>query len=205
MSDRVRRRPGGRSSRVRSAVFRAALDLLRTQGLDKLTVAEVAVRAGVHQASLYRRWSTRESLILDALLSTASEQLRVPDTGTLRGDLIAYTTELAAFLATPLGCALERTLASASDDPDTRQTRDQYWNSRRELTRQMITRAIDRGELPDTIDADLALEMILAPLQFKIVFAHEPLDLRLPERLVDMLLDGIRPRPSTQSLQALTP
>lgn len=186
----IRRRPGGRSARVRRAVLDATLDLC-AHGLDALTVADVAARAGVHETSIYRRWGTRENLMIDALLGAADEQLPVPDTGTLRGDLIAYATALATYLTTPLGNALDRALASASDDPATSRTRDRYWDTRYALSREMITRAIDRGELPDTTDPRLALEMLVAPLHFKVVLTREPLAPDLPARLVDALLYGL--------------
>jgi len=64
MSETTRRRPGGRSARVRRAVLDATLELVNAHGLDGVTVAEVAERAGVHETSIYRRWRTREELRL---------------------------------------------------------------------------------------------------------------------------------------------
>ncbi|MDT7746070.1 MAG: hypothetical protein QOE59_5148 [Actinomycetota bacterium] len=186
----VRRRPGGRSARVRAAVLEATLDLLLARGLEGLKVSEIATRAQVHETSIYRRWGTRENLLIDALLD-ATEQLRVPDTGSLRDDLIAYAVDLAQFLATPVGHALERTLAVAGDDPDTRRARDHYWASRYALSKQMITRAVDRGELPDTVDPRLAIEMLVSPVHFRIVLTREPIDARMPALLVDALLGGL--------------
>ena len=170
----VRRRPGGRSARVRAAVLDATLELLLAHELEGLKVSEVAERAQVHETSIYRRWGTRENLLLDALLS-ATEQLQVPDTGSLRTDLTAYATDLAKFLATPVGRALEQTLA-AGDDPETQRARDRYWASRYERSRQMITRAIDRGELPDIVQPRLILEMLVSPVHFRAVLTREPVD-----------------------------
>ena len=190
----VRRRPGGRSARVRAAVLTATLELLRAEGLEGLTVAEVAQRAGVHETSIYRRWGTRENLLIDALLE-ATEQLRVPDTGTLRDDLIAYVADLAAFLASPTGHALEHTLAVAGDDPAMRQARERYWTARTEGSQQMITRAVARGELPATVDPRLAVEMLVSPVHFRVLLTREPIEAGLPARLVDALLAGIAPVP----------
>jgi AcrR family transcriptional regulator len=186
----VRRRPGGRSARVRAAVFDATLELLLAHGLEGLKVSEVAARAEVHETSIYRRWGTRENLLIEALLD-ATEQLWVPDTGSLRDDLIAYVVDLAKFLATPIGHALEHTLAVAGDDPDTRRARDHYWTSRYERSRQMVTRAVERGELPDAVDPRLVIEMLVSPVHFRIVLTREPVDARMPALLVDALLRGI--------------
>ncbi len=191
MSDpEVRRRPGGRSARVRTAVLDATLELLLRHGLEGFRVSEVAERAEVHETSIYRRWGTRENLLIDALLG-ATEQLRVPDTGSLRADLTAYATDLAEFLASPVGHALEHTLAVAGDDPDTRRARDHYWTSRVDRSKQMVVRAIARGELPDTVEPRLVIEMLVSPVHFRIVLTREPIDPGMPARLVDALLGGV--------------
>ncbi|MFC5061675.1 TetR/AcrR family transcriptional regulator [Actinomycetospora atypica] len=193
--EEVRRRPGGRSARVRAAVLDATLELLLAHGLEGLKVVEVAARAGVHETSVYRRWGTRENLLIDAMLA-ATEQLRVPDTGSVREDLTIYVTDLADFLASPVGHALEHTLAVAGDDHDTRRARDEYWATRYAGSRQIITRAVDRGELPDTLDPRLAIEMLVSPVHFRVVLTREPVDEAMPARLVDALLHGIA-RPTT--------
>ena len=187
----VRRRPGGRSARVRNAVLDATLGLLHAHGLDGLTVSEVATRAGVHETSIYRRWGTRENLILDALLVHTEQQLPVPDTGSLRGDLLTYATALAAYLGTPLGNALDHAIASAGDDAETSRARTRYWDTRYEHAGEMITRAMGRGELPDTADPRFVLELLVAPLHFKVLLTREPLDPALPERIVDAILPGL--------------
>ncbi|AIJ23033.1 TetR/AcrR family transcriptional regulator [Amycolatopsis methanolica] len=187
----VRRRPGGRSARVRAAVIEATNQLLLEQGLAGLTVCEVARRAQVNETSIYRRWGTRENLIIDALLADAAEQLPVPDTGSLRDDLIAYATALARYLTSPGGNALDRALASAGDDPATRRLRDQYWDARYAQSGQIAERAIKRGELPGTTEPRFVLEMLVAPLHFRIVLTREPLEPDLPTRIVDALLHGL--------------
>ncbi|WP_037355827.1 TetR/AcrR family transcriptional regulator [Amycolatopsis orientalis] len=204
MSDtEVRRRPGGRAARVRAAVFEATSQLLQEQGLADLKVSEVARRAQVNETTIFRRWGTRENLIIDALLADAAEQLPVPDTGSLRDDLIGYATSLAKYLTSPAGNALDRTLASAGDDPATRRLRDEYWNTRYSHSGQMAARAIQRGELPDGTDPRFVLQMLVAPLHFRIVLTREPLDPELPARIVDTLLSGLgtadSPQPGRQS------
>src|SRR5258708_479650 len=107
----VRRPPGGRSARVRESLLHATLELLRERGLDKLTVADIAERSGVHETSIRRRWGTKEGLICDALLNNSEQYLPIPDTGSLREDLAAFASELAAYLTTPLGKALIHAMA----------------------------------------------------------------------------------------------
>src|SRR5581483_3234924 len=87
--DAVRRRPGGRSARVQVAVFEATFQLLEERGYEGLSMASIAERAAVHETSLYRRWKTKERLVLDAVNHRVAQEIPVPDTGALRSDLIA--------------------------------------------------------------------------------------------------------------------
>jgi AcrR family transcriptional regulator len=187
----VRRRPGGRSARVRESVLDATLALLGERGLDELTVADVAERAGVHETSIRRRWRTKENLICDAMLNHSERSLPIPDTGSLRDDLAAFASELAAYDTTPLGKALLQAMASTGEDPALAEARTAFWRTRYELASAMIERAVARGELPDTVDGQLALEALIAPLHVRTLLTHEPLDDDLPRKLADLMLDGI--------------
>jgi AcrR family transcriptional regulator len=190
----VRRRPGGRSARVRRSVIDATLALLGEGGLEKPTVADIAERAGVHETSIRRRWPTKESLIYDALLNNSEQYLPIPDTGSLREDLTVFASELAAYLATPLGRALLLAMASTAEDPALIEARTAFWQTRYELASAMIERAVARGELPATVDSRLALEALIAPLNFRTLLTDEPPDEDLPRRLADLVLDGIKGR-----------
>lgn len=81
---------GGRSARVRAAVLAATLEAVSHNGADSLSIPDIARTAGVHETSIYRRWGSRENLVLDALLTYSQEQLPIPDTGSLREDLMAF-------------------------------------------------------------------------------------------------------------------
>jgi AcrR family transcriptional regulator len=192
----IRRRPGGRSARVRQAVLEATLHAIRENGVEGVAIADVARRADVHETSIYRRWGTREKLILDALLSFSARQLPVPDTGSLRADLIAFLTELNSYLASPTGSALLRALASASADPNVAAARTAFWQERYELVRTMIDRSVARGEVRPDADRRLILEALIGPLHFRALMVDEPVDSALPASLVDLVLDGVAKRRS---------
>lgn len=192
----VRRRPGGRSARVRRDVLDATMELLLEKGVDRLTVGEVATRAGVHETSIYRRWGTRDKLLIDALLTNSEQHLPIPDTGSLLGDLTAFATELTKYLSDQPGAALTRTMAGASDDPAVEETRNQFWQARMDKASVMITNAIERGELPDTTDPRLALEMLVAPIHFRTLLTHQPLDTTLPRQLAELVVKALGPNTS---------
>ncbi|MDL5156205.1 TetR-like C-terminal domain-containing protein [Actinomycetospora termitidis] len=187
----VRRRPGGRSARVRAAVLDATTEVLLARGLADFRIAAVAAVAGVHETSIYRRWGSRENLLAEALLHASEQHLPVPDTGRLRDDLLAYAAALARFLATPVGRALDQVLALGDDGPAMHDARERFWTERAAGSMRMITRAVERGELPDSVDPRLAIEMLVGPVHFRLLLVREPVDARTLTRLVDTLLHGI--------------
>jgi AcrR family transcriptional regulator len=188
------RRPGGRSARVRAAVIDATLTALRTRGLDDLSITDIAQRAGVHPTTIYRRWGGRSNLALDAVLSGTEAEIPTPDTGSLRGDLLAVVRGIAAFLRTPLGEMVVR-LALRRDLPEYEAARGGYWAQRFRTGAALFERARARGELRANVDPVLALETLIGPMYVRMLMTGEPLDDRLLVRCVDLVLDGIATPP----------
>jgi AcrR family transcriptional regulator len=183
------RRTGGRSARVHAAVLEATADVLFDSGFDALLVREVAERADVHESSIYRRWGTKENLVVDALLSRLGHEVPTPDTGSLREDLLVALRAVKAFLGTPLGenlvrMALRQDIFSKSDHA-------RYWNDRFTRASAMLDRAEARGELRPGIDRFLTIETLIGPLYFRFLLTREPLDEGVLETIVDLVLTGI--------------
>jgi AcrR family transcriptional regulator len=191
------RRTGGRSARVREAVLRATLDALLAGGADDLSIRDVAQRAGVHETSVYRRWGTRANLILDAALSEVEAAVPVPDTGSLRGDLLALLSAIAAFITTPVGQLLLR-LALRDDLPEDRDVRDQFWAERFTTGQTVLQRARERGELRPGVNGQLTIETLLGGLYVRLLLTRESIDAPLTEQLVDLILAGIATPGSTR-------
>nr|WP_296770737.1 TetR/AcrR family transcriptional regulator [Rhodococcus sp. (in: high G+C Gram-positive bacteria)] len=187
----VRRRTGGRSARVREAVLKATLQAVADHGSEAVSVGEIARQAEVHETSIYRRWPTKERLILDALLDYSEAQVPIPDTGSLRNDLAAFATDVVAYLDSPLGKTLVRLMAVAEDDDTLAAGRDQFWESRLESAGAMIERAKNRGEIPADLDAATALELVIAPLHFRSLLTRQPLDRHGIEQMLDVILPGL--------------
>src|SRR5215831_6743378 len=112
-----RRRSGGRSARVRAAVFAAIIHLLQEKGYEALSFSTIAARAGVHETSLYRRWKTKEQLVVDAISSETAKNIPVPNTGALRSDLIQLLQHLRIFLQSSVGQAIVQTAIVAGHAP----------------------------------------------------------------------------------------
>ncbi|MGW5240289.1 TetR/AcrR family transcriptional regulator [Monashia sp. NPDC004114] len=189
-------RPGGRTARTRAAVLDAAAALFVEVPPGDLTVGQIAARAGVNETTIYRKWGTKEALLADVLMTLSSERLMAPDTGSLRGDLVAVIESVAAYLRTPAGYALAY-LAATAEDETSRGLRDAFWADRFERAQVVFDRAEARGEIPDAAIAPLAYEALIGTLHFRILARRSTLEDGVAESLVDLVLDGVmRSRPS---------
>jgi AcrR family transcriptional regulator len=155
----VRRRPGGRSARVAAAVHEAVDALLTEAGPGGFTVADVARRADVNPTSIYRRWGSLEAVILDVEAARLSDISPLPDTGTLRGDLLTYAHAVAADIARPGRLAFLQALIGARDLSD--EKRSAPLLARGEQLQELLDRARDRGE--PARDYTAIVDCILAP------------------------------------------
>jgi AcrR family transcriptional regulator len=171
--------------------LKAALDAVAEHGADTVSISEIARQADVHETSIYRRWPTKEHLVLDALLDYSEANLPIPDTGTLRDDLVAFATAASAYLDSRLGRTLARAMAVAGDDDTLAAGRAQFWKARLDLASAMIARAKDRGEVPADLDTALVLELVIAPLHFRALLTRQPIEEHDIAQLVDVLLAGL--------------
>jgi AcrR family transcriptional regulator len=184
-----------RGEHVRRTVLAAAFDELAGKGVGAATVAGVARRSGVHETTIYRRWVTKEKLFVEAMLSRSAEEIPTPDTGSIRDDLLAVVRAVIAYLTSPVGlAALHVASLAAEDQQDARQA---FWAGRLDALRPVVERGIAREELRPDIDAELLLETLIAPLHGRLLLTGEPVDERLGERIVDLVLQGARQAPSS--------
>lgn len=186
-----RRRPGGRSARVRAAVLDATFETLLELGLRGLSVAEVAARAKVHPTTIYRRWGTRDALVVDAVLDWMVQQAPIPDTGSLDGDLLAFVRDSAALMATPQGGTLLKVAVAVADEPAMDQVRRDYWSRAFGIIGTIFERAAGRGELASGVDSALAGEILLGPLYVRVLMTGEPLDAGFLDGVVSTVLRAV--------------
>lgn len=174
-------RPGGRSSRVRAAVHRAVRDLLAAEPAEVLTLPAIAVRAGVHPTTLYRRWGSVADLLTDVATSRFSGDIVVPDTGSLREDLIRWTTDVATDLADPDVLALMRATVGSGPAGGCACAADRHAQ-----LAAMLDRERQRGGSPPELER--AADALLGPLYYRAVFTEHPAEPGWARGLVDALL-----------------
>src|ERR1700734_4074046 len=121
--------PQRRGEHVRRTVLDAAFEELADNGFDAATVAGVAKRSGVHETTVYRRWTTRENLFLAALLERSADAIPAPDTGSTRRDLLAIVRGIIAYVCSPEGRAVLRA-ATLPVDHAYADAREAFWSRR---------------------------------------------------------------------------
>jgi AcrR family transcriptional regulator len=186
-----RRRQGGRSARVRAAAITATLAELADRGYSALSLEAVAQRAGVHKTTLYRRWGSREELVLEAMLERAGEHITVPDTGSLRDDLSELARTAAANAASPEVAAMARAVAAeAPHDSRLAAANRRFWATRLALDGVIIERAIARGDVPAETDPRTVIEAVLGPIHLRLLLTGEPIDHTFLDQIVDIVVNG---------------
>jgi len=133
-----------RSQEADRAILTATVELLADRGLAAMSIEEVAARAGVGKTTIYRRWPSKGLLALDAFVASFREQQPLPDTGTLRDDLLAALGAwVRAVTQTPMGPMLTGLIAEAQHDPELRGAwRDRVIEPLRGQHRIMLERAV---------------------------------------------------------------
>ncbi len=188
------RRGRPRSQEADRAILEAAALILAERGLSGMSIEEVAARAGVGKTTIYRRWTSRGALALDAFLSEFQGQQPLPDTGTLRGDLLAALRAwIRSVTRTSAGPTLASLIAEAQRDPQLGAAwRDRVVEQLRAQHRIMLNRAVARGEIPAGIDQEVVLDLIFGAAYHRLLHGHQPLTDSFARKVVDVVMAGIQ-------------
>jgi AcrR family transcriptional regulator len=180
-----------RSEEAHRAILDATLSLLVEVGYSGLTVEGVASRAGVGKATIYRRWASKEELVLDAL-KTAPPTIPTPNTGSVRGDLVAWATALAKrFRDAPANDVLPHLIEAAVFDDRVRESLSVYLHGRQDTVRTILERGVERGELA-AADVELMIDVLIAPFLYRRLMTGAPITTSFAKRLADFVLGRSR-------------
>ncbi len=185
-----------RSQEADRAILEAATQIMAERGFGGMTMEEVASRAGVGKATIYRRWPSRGTLALDAFLAEFQRQQPPTDTGTLHGDLLAALRAwIKSVTRTSAGPILAGLIAEAQQDPELAVAwRERVIERLRVQHRAILDRAVARGEIAADTDYEVVLDLLFGAAYHRLLHGHQPLTDRFAQEVVDMIVAGV-PRP----------
>lgn len=192
-STKARGRGRPRSLESEEAILEATGKLLSSEGYLGLTVSKVAARARASKSTIYRRWPTKEHLVIAAFERWPAMVPR--DRGDLLSDLVdLYQQYLRVHYRTPLGAIVPALVAERVSNPELSVLFDSLMSRRLDPTRVIVRRAIERGELPADTDLELAVEAVTAAAVMRVYFLPTDLSVKAMRRLFVVQLRGLRAR-----------
>jgi len=182
-----------RIDRVHRAILDAARELLIRDGYTRLRLEHVAAAAGVGKATIYRRWATKEDLAQALLQDLAAPHLSIDDVGDTRAEMLtAVMNPIRAIIETNFGPVIRALLSQIAGNPKLGDPfRETVVQTRREEVAKMIARGIERGDLCPDANADIATELLVGPVYFRLVFGGE-LNEEFANDIVDNVMRGYR-------------
>jgi AcrR family transcriptional regulator len=187
--ERPRGRP--RSAIADKAIREAAVDLFAERGFEGFSVEDVADRAGVSKATVYRRYPSKVDLVVEAGSCLATDEIAFPDTGNLRDDVRGLARSLvSAFKNTRAGKMMPVMTFERRRYPELDAGYRRFLADRKARTREVLRRGIARGELPPDTDVAVMSSMLVGPIFHRLMITQEPLNDAFVDALVDALLRG---------------
>jgi AcrR family transcriptional regulator len=187
-------RPGRpRSESRRAAILAAAGELMLEGGLAAATMEAIAARAGVGKATIYKWWPSRGAVALEGFMVRAADSWSLPEgTSAPEALRVLVASAVRLFAGTPAGQLMRSLAADAQSQPEIALAlREQWFGPRRAVAAEIIRKGVDNGELRADLDVAATLDLVFAPVYYRLLFSHEPLDEEFAAHSVEQLLHGI--------------
>jgi AcrR family transcriptional regulator len=207
MSSQPRRVPTGAAvlqPDVTSAITEAVLDELAEHGYGRLAMEVVAKRAGVGKSALYRRWASKEEMVLAVLADFSVPLADVPDTGSLAGDVRAFVAAVHGWLTHPRFSRILPDLVAESARSPALAAAGQaaIGERRRAYLITALRRAIDRGELAADLDLEMAADLLAAPIYWRLTVRGSTAEPGYLDTLTEFVLRALGARPPARPPRA---
>ena len=193
-----RGRPRSEESEV--AILDATIQLLSKRPLRDISMEEIARKAGVGKATIYKWWPSKAYVALDAFLRKTNRMVPTPDTGSVRRDILEQLRSVMVFYRSPAGHILGQFVAESQADKEFAALfRERFLKPRREAIGVIFDRGVERGEIGQNLDRELVLDFIYGPAIYRMIVAHAPLDAKVADEMVSILFGGLDNRSSDRS------
>ena len=193
MPDEKSKRGRPRDANIRKKILAAAASLLDEGGLSAVTMEAIASRANVGKPTIYREWPNAQAVAMAAFLENADAP---PHARASRSPLEALKRQMrkiAEVFATRAGRNTAMMIAAAQSDSELAKVfRNHFIMKSREEGRTLIDAAIAARELRKDIDIETALDLLYAPLYFRLLIGHGPLDAAFTDKVLETAFEGLR-------------
>lgn len=178
---------------ITAAIRNAVMNDLAEVGYGRLSIEAVARRAGVGKTAIYRRWSNKLEMVLEIVSDVAGRSLPMPDTGSFRSDLEILLMIVSSALQHRLASQIiPDMLAEAARNPKIAETLQRALRTHQHAVgAKLVGQAVARGELPSGADPDVAVDLILGPLYWRLAIARTPITDDYLSQLTEAVIAGM--------------
>ena len=181
-----------RSEEAEEAILAATIQLLSEKSLRDISMEEIARKAGVGKATIYKWWPSKACVALNAFLRKTNQMVPTPDTGSVRRDILEQLRSVMVFYKSPAGRILGQFVAESQVDKEFASLfRKRFLKPRREATGVVFDRGVERGEIDQNINRELVLDLIYGPAIYRMIVGHAPLEEKLADEIVSILFGGL--------------
>ena len=195
-TDRLEEAPSRAPGRPRcptthQAILDAANNLLDEIGFTNMSLEGIAARAGVGKATIYRRWSNKASVVMDAFLAATAKEIAFPNTRSAREDIRRQMRSVVKVLNGPRGRTIATLIGVVQSDNELAEAfRTRFVAVRRGEAKAVVQRGIANGEFKPDMDLESVLDCLYGPLYFRLLIGHEKASAKYADQLVDLVLRG---------------
>jgi AcrR family transcriptional regulator len=166
--------------------------MLQESGFADLSIEAIAADANVGKATIYRWWPTKATLVAEAFSNSADQELRFPDTGSVRSDMNQQMLQVARVFRSRRGRIVAALLGGGQSDPELLEAfRERFMLPRRNEAYETLRRGIHRGEIAENTDLDLILDALYGPMYMRFLIRHDSLTDEFVTRICDLVLNRV--------------
>jgi AcrR family transcriptional regulator len=196
----VKRAPAGAAvlrGDITAAIRNAVMNELAEVGYGRLSIEAVARRAGVGKTAIYRRWSNKLEMVLEIVSEVAGRSVPLPDTGSFEGDLTLLMMIVSRALQHRIASQIIPDLmAEAARNPQIAETLQKALRAHQTAVGdKLVGQAVARGELPAGADPELAVDLIVGPLYWRLAVARTPISDDHLEKLIAAVTTALKAAP----------
>ncbi|SOC06031.1 TetR family transcriptional regulator [Ureibacillus xyleni] len=181
-----------RSEASKTAILQAVIQLLEETPFSDLTIERIANTAGVGKATIYRWWSHKTFLVLDAFLMSVNSNLKFHENTTFRENFRQHLYNLSSVLNSSLGRTIISLVAESGVNSElANKFYTEYLKPRREESRILLKAAIAQREIQPSIHLDIVLDMFYGPVYFRLLIYKKEVDSTYVDSLINQVMKGI--------------